>query len=126
MEKFPTNEGESNLEKVTEEALISLAKERPLKDPVVEKMLIQWLEDTRISERERENVPSVNLVEVAIKHSVMKYRLGFLSKDEVMLELEQAGGCLASERIDTKKQHAELSQIMYDIEDGVIDVVAHK
>ena len=56
----------------------------------------------------------------------MKFKLGFLSKGEVLQELEQAGGCLASEHSDTKKQHAELSQIMYDIEGSVIDVVEHK
>ena len=49
--------------------------------------------------------------------------LGFLSREEVLGELEQAGGCLASEYVDTKESCAELSQLMNDIEDDVYDVV---
>jgi hypothetical protein len=121
MDKFPTNEGGSNLEKANEERLISLAKEKPLEDPEVREMLIRWLKETDVPNES--GVNASDCISVAIKHSVMKYRLGFLSKEEVMQELEQAGSCLASEHADTKKQHAELSQLMYDIEDGVIEVV---
>jgi hypothetical protein len=84
-------------------------------------MLIRWLRETDVPNES--GVNALDCVSVAIKHSVMKYRLGFLPKEEVLRELEQAGSCLASEHVDTKKQHAELSQLMYDIEDGVIDVV---
>jgi len=121
MDKFPTNEGGPSSEKITEERLIYLAKEKPLRDPKVEEMLIRWLKETDVPNES--GVNSFDCIDVAIKHSVMKYRLGFLSKGEVMQELEQAGACLASEHADTKKQHTELSQLMYDIEDGAIDVV---
>ena len=123
MDEFPTNERRPSPEKITDEGLVAFAKEKPLRDPEVEKMLVQWLEDTRISEVERVNVFSVDLVMVAIKQSAMKYRLGFLSREEVLGELEQAGGCLASEYVDTKESCAELSQLMNDIEDDVYDVV---
>jgi hypothetical protein len=122
MENHLTNE--ACPEKITEEALISLAKEKPLRDPEVEEMLIRWLKETDVSNES--GVNSIDCIDAAIKHSVMKYRLSFLSKEEVMQELEQAGGCLASEHADTKKQHAQLSQLMYDIEDGLICVVEHK
>ena len=122
MDKFPTNE--ACREKITEEQLISLAKEKPLCDSEVEEMLIRWLKETDVPNES--GVNSIDCIDAAIKHSVMKYRLGFLSNEEVVQELEQAGGCLASEHGDTKKQHAQLSQLMYDIEDGVICVVEHK
>jgi len=121
MDEFPINEGKPFSEKITEEVLISLAKEKSLRDPEVEEMLIRWLKETDVPNES--GVNSIDCIDVAIKHSVMKYRLGFLSKEEVMKELEQAGGCLSSEHGDTKKQHVQLSQLMYDIEDGVIDVV---
>jgi heat shock protein HspQ len=124
MEKIPSNETEPSPEWITEAALISFAKERPLRDPEVEEMLIRWLKETGVPNES--GVNAIDCIDAAIKHSVMKYRLGFLSKEEALQELEQAGGCLASERSDTKVQHLELSQLMYDIEDGVIVVVRHK
>ena len=123
MDKFPTNEAGPSTEKITEEALVSCAREKPLRDSEVDKMLVQWLVETDVSADPEVKVTAIERIDVAIKHSVMKYRLGFLSKEEVMQELEQSGSCLASEHADTKKQHAELSQLMYNIEDGVIDVV---
>ena len=124
MKNFPVNNSELNPEKITEEKLLSLAIEKPLRDPDVEKLLIQWLEETRIPE----NIDSrsVDRISVTITHSAMKYRLGFLSKEEVFQELEQAGGCLASEYVDTKELHNKLSQLMYDIEYGVFGVIEHK
>ena len=123
MDKFPINEGGPSPEKITEEQLVAFARERPLRDPEVEKMLIQWLIETDVLADREVKVTAIDRIDVAIKHSVMKYRSGFLSKEEVLQELEQAGGCLASEHTDTKRSRAELSQLMYDIEDGVFDVV---
>ena len=121
MENFLTDKNESISEKITEATLISLAKERPLCDPEVEELLVRWLKETDVPNES--GVNALDCISVAIKHSVMKYQLGFLSKEEALQELEQVGGCLASEHGDTKKQHVELSQLMYDIEDEAIRVV---
>ncbi len=45
MDKFPSNEAEPNSEKVTEDRLVSLAQERPLRDPEVEEILMYDIED---------------------------------------------------------------------------------
>src|SRR5687767_3594833 len=108
-------------ERVDREKLIELAREKPLRDPEVEKMFKQWLEETCIPETP--DTPSVDYIEVAIMHAVMKYRLGFMSKEEVLEELEQAGGLLASEPGDTTELHNELSQLLYAIEDDTFDVI---
>ena len=124
MEGTPTNPIESidnNPEKITSEQLISFAKEKPSQSLEVRKMLIQWLEQTSVPESAR--AESVEYVDVAIMHSVMKYRLGFLTKEEVLQELEEAGGILASEYIDTSELHNKLSQLMYAIEDGAFEVI---
>jgi hypothetical protein len=95
MEKFPTNPIESEEkepEKISRERLIAFAKEKPPQDPEVREMLMQWLEQTRIPESS--SAESVEFIDVAIMHSAMKYRLGFITKEEVLQELEEAGGML--------------------------------
>jgi hypothetical protein len=126
MDKFSKNESEPSPEKITEEVLISLAKEKPLRDPEVEKMFIQWLIETDVSGDPKEKVTAIDRIDAAIKHSAMKYRLGFISREEVLQELQQAGDCLASEYVDTKELHAELSQLMYDIEDDIFEVIGRE
>jgi hypothetical protein len=122
MEKFPTNPIESEEkepEKISRERLIAFAKEKPPQDPEVREMLMQWLEQTRIPESS--SAESVEFIDVAIMHSAMKYRLGFITKEEVLQELEEAGGMLASEYSDTSELHNKLSQLMYSIEDDTFE-----
>lgn len=124
MEKISINQiesQESDQNKITREQLVSFAKEKPRQDLEVKKMLIKWLEQTSIPENS--TAESVKYIEVAIMHSAMKYRLGFISKEEVLEELEQAGEMLASEYVDTSELHNRLSQLMYSIEDNLFDIV---
>ncbi len=124
IEKFPTDpidSPESNPERVGREQLISLAREKPPQDPEVRGMLVRWLEETRIPEGAQ--VESVEYVDVEIMHTAMKYRLGFLSREDALEELEEAGGMLASEPGDTSGLHDRLSQLMYAIEDGTFEVI---
>jgi hypothetical protein len=118
MEEFPINQtelAEKGMEKISREKLIDFAKEKPPQDPEVREMLLRWLEQTSIPEGS--SAESVEFIDVAIMQSTMKYRLGFLTKEEVLLELEEAGGMLASEYSDTTELHNKLSQLMYSIED---------
>ena len=121
MEQLTTNE---NLENITKEKLISFAEEKPPRDPEVEKMLLQWLDETRI--QESQTTPSMDYLNISIMHSAMKYRLGFLSKEEVLQELEDVRIAMTAEKMTSKPAEVlydELSQLMYDIEDDVFDKI---
>ncbi len=52
-------------------------------------------------------------------HAVMKYRLGFLSREEVLDELEEIGHALASERGDRAESMCQAwSELVSDIKGG--------
>ena len=105
----------------TRARLLALATEKPAQDPEVRALLLQWIEETTVPESL--DAPSVEYVEVEIIHTAMKYRLGFITQEECLADLEQAGGLLASEHIDTIGLHKRLSQLIYAIEDGTFDKI---
>lgn len=114
---YNPRESSESREKVTREALITFATKTEAGDPSLQEMLLQWMEDTRLAES------SIQDIETSIMHTAMKYRLGFLSKNEALTELDQLGGALASEVGDTTDLHNRLSQLMYGIEDDTFDVI---
>lgn len=71
----------------TREKLLALAKDKPPRDPEVKTLLLEWMVETAILEES--GASSIDYLDVSIMHAVMKYRLGFLEKDEVIEELEQ-------------------------------------
>ncbi len=107
---------------IDREQLIALAEESPLQDPAVKEMLMSWMEETKVTDPE---ALSIEYVEVAIMHSAMKYRLGFLSTKEVMAELEESGQALYSEKATPRVKTLcdRLSELMRDIEDGTFELV---
>ena len=105
------------MENISEAALVDFAREKPLGDPEVRDMLIQWMLETEAPESP--DTPSSEFVQVAIEHSLMKYRLGFISKEEALEELAESGDALASEGESTK----DLSGVMDKIEDGVFEII---
>ncbi len=115
MSEFPHNPIESTEEvKTTREKLLAFAKEKPPQDPEVRELLVQWLNETNIEENP--NTESWEYADVAIMQSVMKYRLGFLSKEEVLEELEQVGSGLVGSAGEKEK---ELLERLYDLRDAI-------
>ncbi|MES3004874.1 MAG: hypothetical protein V4690_02030 [Patescibacteria group bacterium] len=82
-------ENQPNLEKVDRDVLVAFATERPPRDPEVQAMLVKWIEETSIAETA--GALPAEYADAAIMHSIMKYRLGFISTEEVVQELEQVG-----------------------------------
>jgi hypothetical protein len=119
----PIESRENDSQKIESEQLIALAKEKAPGDPEVREMLIKWLEQTRVPEGSQ--AESIEYIDVSIMHSAMKYRLGFISKEEVLEELELAGGLLAGEypNENTKELHRRLSQLLYAIEDDTFELI---
>ena len=78
---------ENSSEKITREKLISFAKEKPPQDPELREMLLKWIEETSLPGPNEKDFLGIEYPDVAIMHSAMKYRLGFLTKKEVLDEL---------------------------------------
>ncbi len=110
-------ESQEGREKITRESLIAFAKETPQEDPRIREMLLEWMENTRTGES------SIGDIETSIMHTAMKYRLGFISKEEALSDLQQFMNILASEYEDISDLHKRLSELMYGIEDGTFEVI---
>jgi hypothetical protein len=70
---------------ITDEELIAFAEQRPFKSPEVQEVLIRWIRQQEVPEDQ--DFGGLVLFEIALKVSTMKYMLGFLTKDEVLKEL---------------------------------------
>lgn len=111
---------------VTREQLISFAGEKPPRDPEVEVLLKKWLEQTGVPEdiEEQQKLEEWEYADITVMHTTMKYRLGFITTEEVILELEQVReGLVAREDEISKTMLERLENLMYAIEDGVFEVV---
>ena len=102
--------------------LIEFARKHPPQIAWTRDMLLWWMEETRVK---NPDAPSVEYVDVAIMHSVMKYRLGFISKQEVLAELEESAEALNSETESSRVTglFKRLVDLMYEIIDDVFEVV---
>ncbi len=115
----PVESQDKGLEKISRDDLIAFAKEKPPGDPEVKEMLLRWMEETSIPDGSK--VDSWETIDVDIMHTAMKYRLGFLNKEEVIAELEELSEALAGEYTDPAGTHDRLSQLLYAIEDGTFE-----
>lgn len=109
MEKQP------EIQKLTSESLLAFAEGKEPGNPEVREMLLKWIEFTQVPEDA--GAESVEYLKVAIMHSFMKYRLGFLTKDEVLEELEETRQGVVADVGPTSQLHQEISDLMYGIED---------
>jgi hypothetical protein len=99
---------------ITNEWLIDFAKTRDFGDPKIREMLLLWIDQTIVPEGEDRG--SLALVDIAIMHTVMKYRLGFLTKYSVLDELEEERLALVSE-----SDAGQLQQKFYNLVDDIIN-----
>lgn len=94
--------------------IVSAAKQLPKRHPAVEKLLLGWIEETSVPEKN--NAPSIEYVRVAMSHTEMKYRLGFLSKEEALAELKEEGKGLVSDPGHTSLDKTRLEELLSSIE----------
>ncbi len=120
----PVESTDSAVERITRERLISFAKEKPPQDPEVRAMLIQWLNETTLTGPEEQKYEGWQYIDTVITHAIMKYRLGFLSKDEVLQELEEVGMGLASAEDGSEKElQLGLATLLSNIRGGVYHAI---
>ncbi len=102
------------------ETLIRLAKALPSGHQYVKEILDEWMEQTKVNDKD---APSIRYIIVGIDHSVMKYRIGFLTKEEVLSELMESGEALYSDLGATDELKDKLAELINSIENDTFTKV---
>lgn len=124
--KTPIESTEKPAEKISREKLISFAKERPPQDPEVRDMLIRWLDETRVQQETEKQYEGWEYADIAIMQAVMKYRLGFLSKDDAIEELEQIGiGLVTAQDLKRQSIYDRLLALLEKIKTNRFEIIRH-
>jgi hypothetical protein len=100
--------------------VIDMAKRRPKGDEIVRKVFEAWQHENVVSPDSK--TPLLDSIEVGINHLQMEYKVGLISKDQVLVKLKDYGEYVTWTRSATEMQKQRLQNLLKSIEDDTFEV----